>query len=214
VIVPLETARLIREGRKTQMRWPADLPCPLKAGHVYAVQSGAQQKAVCRITVAQVPPVKGQLRDMELRDVRAEGYRTTDEFKDFWTRAYGTYDSNREVWIVCFSLGDATHRPRLLTARSGTSLGDYTDIPARAMRGEGESPDESTLKSFTREGREQDTRRAIGAWRNHRKTLQAAIADTRDCLPPGVRDEEVRGMERLLRSLDRKVEQATARVVA
>jgi hypothetical protein len=45
----------------------------------------------------------------------------------------------RAVWVVHFAKGDQTglvDKPRLLAARSGTSLGDYTSIPSRSMRGE------------------------------------------------------------------------------
>lgn len=204
VIVSRDVARLIRSGRKTQISWPAEQPCVYRQGRPYALIVRGRRTPVCKITVM-APPVQRELGGIQLRDVVAEGYRTTDEFRDFWLEEHGSWDEAGQVWVMTFALGDLSDRPRLLVARSGTSAGDYTENTVRAMRGEGEAVSATDQEQMTRAAREQEATERDEQWASRRDRLLENVREIRETLPPGVRDSELRGMERLARSLDRKI---------
>lgn len=87
-----ELARQIRAGTKTQTRRPVQTtttngqtriqPCRYQPGKHYAVQPGRGQQATCRIHIDAVRTE--QLGDIAYTDARAEGFRSTDEFKTYW----------------------------------------------------------------------------------------------------------------------------------
>ena len=107
-----------------------------------------------RITILEVR--QEHLGEITLPDARREGFRTTQEFKDYWRGLYGTFDLELPVWVIGFARGDVTDRPRLLAARPGGPGGDYTDNPARAARDEGEAVPQQTQERFSRRAAERD----------------------------------------------------------
>ena len=97
-------ARRIAAGRKTQERRPitratvrlndgrlVDRPSHYRVGHDYPVRTGHGQSAELRIKITAIR--FEAVGAITLEDARAEGYRTTDEFKIAWVR---THD---EAWI-------------------------------------------------------------------------------------------------------------------
>lgn len=79
-----ELAKQIRAGAKTQTRRlpRKGEPCRYKPGKDYAVQPGRGQAATCRIHIDAVRTER--LGDIAYTDARAEGFRSTDDFKTYW----------------------------------------------------------------------------------------------------------------------------------
>lgn len=195
---------MIVKGKQTVMRRPVkqgERHPWFRPGRNYAIQPGLGQRQITRIAINTIEA--GRLGDITFNDVRAEGFRTTIEYKAFWVRTYdaawvvreenrlertvtdeelaGRFDTRHAdtaVWIVGFEL-DRSHRPRLLapTAR-GERDGDeygYTDNPTRSLRDEPEAVDASILAKFAED--------AAMRWRGL----------------PGSREEHLRRRERSLR---------------
>lgn len=105
----------ILRGEKTQTRrrrhgenptgqrdgW-VDEPCRYKAGRTYAVQPGRGKKAVARILIRSV--TAQAMCDMSDDDVRAEGFRTRDEFVSKWLSMYGKGSWLDPVWRITFEV--------------------------------------------------------------------------------------------------------------
>jgi hypothetical protein len=199
-----ELVKLIRARRKTQTRRRADGDaCRYRQGRTYAVQPGRGKRSVARITVEDVRDEP--LGAIRYPDVRREGFHTTAEFVAYWTRLFGEFDPHLRVWVISFALGDVLDHPRLLIARSGTTLGDYTDITVKAMHHEGEAVPENDQSRFARVAREREAVEARLEWRAQRQHLLELVREVRNSLPPGVKDDELRGIERQVESLNRKI---------
>lgn len=79
MIFDTRQAKAIARGVKTQHRVPV-LPARAKVGHDYAVRRDVRVTVLGRRRVL--------LGDITHRDARAEGHRTTDEFRCGWVRRY------------------------------------------------------------------------------------------------------------------------------
>ena len=84
-------------GRKTQTRRPvkAGKPCRYKVGHDYAVQPGYGREGIARLKVLSVrEEICG---DISYTDARAEGFKTTAEFKRYFVRLHDKAWIKREL---------------------------------------------------------------------------------------------------------------------
>lgn len=164
----------ILAGRKTQTRRPVRAPQvrqrangttyttrPFQptVGRTVAVQAGRGKPELFRVHVTGVrsEPV-GQI---SFADARAEGFRTSDEFREHWVRLhdrqwvtahpdgdlldrFAARHAGTLVWVIEFEpIGD---QPRLLAARSQHG---YTTSPALALAGEPEAVSESEQAVLT-----------------------------------------------------------------
>lgn len=82
IFTPIK-ARAALRGVVTQTR-TAIPTCRFKVGHHYAVQPGAGKPELGRVKVLYV--TQQPLGQVEYRDAKAEGFRTTDELKIHWVR--------------------------------------------------------------------------------------------------------------------------------
>jgi uncharacterized protein YhfF len=150
LIFTTQMAKLIGAGRKSQTRRvvkPGETECRYKPGHSYALQVGRGKPATSRITVTEVR--RERLGDIDLRDVKREGFRTTDDFRDYWRALHGRYDPDTTVWVISFQRGDHADRPRFLIAgapqeaicRVMVTLSDGRKVPCGRSFGR-EFPDE------------------------------------------------------------------------
>lgn len=172
-----ELVKQILAGRKTMTRRPVkdgETSCRYRPGRVYAVQQGRGKAATTRITILGEPRQE-RLGDISLDDARREGFRTREEFREYWAGLYGSHDPERLVWVLSFAKGDCTDRPHLLAARPGGPEGDYTSIPARAVRGEGEAVERRLLEREAQKSRE----RHGGVVAAERERLLAAVGAVR-----------------------------------
>lgn len=100
-----QLARAIANGRKTATRRPthgAD-QCRYRIGHDYAIQPGRGKRGICRVKILDV---HDQLAgDITLADARAEGFRTTADFKAYWTRLYDAAWIDRHKVDLADALG-------------------------------------------------------------------------------------------------------------
>lgn len=84
-----ELARKILRGEKTMTRRPVrpdETRCRYLPEHLYAIQPGRGKAAIGLLRVVDV--VSEQAGAITFSDARAEGFRTTDEFRAYWTRLY------------------------------------------------------------------------------------------------------------------------------
>lgn len=175
MILGIEQARRIREGRKTQLRLPSQGDkCELVKGKVYAIQTQRGKKANLHITVIEDPRLE-RLDAICLRDAQKEGFRTTQHFKAWWTTRYGGFDGRTPVWVVSFELGDTTDKPRLLAAHPGGAHGDYTTVSALALPN---SAEEVSDRYQARYAKSADESRKTGL-SDQRERLLAAVASIR-----------------------------------
>lgn len=87
MIFQADTARLIVRGRKRVARLPVrwgEGRCWVRPGRSYAVQPGVGRSAIGRIFVTDVE--RDRLGNISFDDARAEGFRTTNEFKLSWVQ--------------------------------------------------------------------------------------------------------------------------------
>lgn len=155
-----ELAKLVMQGRKSMTRRPVkpgEKHCRYQAGKSYALQPGRGKQAAGRLTILEVR--REALGAISLADARREGFRTTQDFKDYWAAMYGRFDALAEVWVISFVKGEQTDEPRFLAARPGAPSGDYTTNRARAMRNEGEAVSVKDQERFAKEGEERDKAR-------------------------------------------------------
>lgn len=83
-----QLARAVAAGRKTATRRPVkgDQACRYRIGHDYSIQPGRTKPGICRVKILDVQHQRAG--DLTLADARAEGFRTTADFKAYWTRLY------------------------------------------------------------------------------------------------------------------------------
>ena len=129
-----ELAALIINSRKTQTRRPVkrDLPSRYEVGKDYALQPGRGQKAIDRILVTAVE--QQTLDQIDHQAALAEGFRSVEEFRDYWRALYKIPDGRptpweTEVWVITFELYRPApkvihikHRTRLLSEQDGTRI--------------------------------------------------------------------------------------------
>jgi hypothetical protein len=167
----------VLSGRKTQTRRPVkpkDEATKYRPGMRRCVQRGRGKPGEAHIILTDVR--REPVGEITFEDARAEGFKTTVEFKRYWLGLYSpglvkTIDgedaevtdeyveehftakhAHREVWVITFEL-DHSDRPRLLADRNAKS--DYTEQPARSLRGSadaGEAIDAATAERYAREG--------------------------------------------------------------
>lgn len=89
----------ILAGEKTQTRRVGERRW--EEGHIYAVQPGRGEAAVASIRVVAVQEVP--VVPISLADVRAEGFRSRDEFYARWRALHGAYPGGR-CWRLTFEL--------------------------------------------------------------------------------------------------------------
>lgn len=165
----------VLRGEKTETRrlvQPQDLGTKYRVGMRRAVQKGRGQPAEAHIVLIDVR--RELLGAIDFDAARAEGFRTTGDFKRDWIerhdakwveamaelsgelaveadisdRFYQRW-AFKEVWVLTFEL-DRSERPRLLADRNAKA--DYVDAPARALDHEPEAVDAQTQARFSREG--------------------------------------------------------------
>jgi hypothetical protein len=111
--------RLILAGKKTQTRRPrrGEEECRYQVGRSYAVQPGRGMESVGRILITDVR--EELLHELTQPDAIREGFRTTEEFFDYWRELYreGPVGLKVPVWVISFDL-DRSHQPRLLHRQS------------------------------------------------------------------------------------------------
>jgi hypothetical protein len=238
-------AKLVLAGKKTQTR---RLSCRYVAGRKYAIQPGRGRKAIGELTVVRVDEDM-RLGDLTLRDARREGFRTTDEFRAYWTQLHGRFDPETRVYVVTFLEGDHRDDPRFLRGSApqapichGTlALGDgrrvpcktafpdedymtgkpvevcprcgtrrpegsvedhgYTPRKAAAMKGEGEAVPADVQKRITQRAADNRTNGYVV----QRERLLDAIAGLRPFANSEKTIKHLRGVERQVRALDRKM---------
>ena len=141
-------ARLVMDGRKSQTRRrvrPDETVCRYVAGRSYSVQHDRHRPAVGRLVVVSV--AQQPLGDLTLRDARAEGFRTRQEFRDHWHRLFPDMAAQDVVWVLVIRPdGDPV---RLLHKDSSRG---YTSRPEEAIPGEPEAVDADTLQQFAEDG--------------------------------------------------------------
>lgn len=95
-----ELVRAITAGRKTVTRRPVrgDEPCRYVAGKTYAVQPGRGRPAILRIAITSVEV--GVAGDVTFDEARAEGFRTTDDFKAYWVGLHDAAWIRRQVALL------------------------------------------------------------------------------------------------------------------
>lgn len=166
-------ARKVLVGSKTETRRPVreGKTCRYRVGHTYAVQPGRGRAEEGRILVTGV--YEQRLGDIAFVNARAEGFRTTADFKAEWMRLYdkawvaahGAEDldladetvaqrfedrhADTRVWVIQFML--PIDQIRLLADRHAKA--DYVDTPARAMPDEPEAVDEQTQERISKDAR-------------------------------------------------------------
>lgn len=166
-----------RTGRSAE-RWA--YPSEPRVGKVFvvkrAVRNGATGEVVSPAVHATVVDVRREwLGAITFADAKAEGHRTTEDFKVAWTRdrdsrevarseawalrelgedglreallaRFVRHHAAREVWVVSFRLSEG--RDRFLAA--GSRGGDYTSTPARALDPDAPVLDEVELARYAK----------------------------------------------------------------
>lgn len=168
-----ELVRSVRAGKRTMFRQPAKGECRYKEKRVYVLRAATDQTPALQITVLEIR--EERLGSISLRDVKREGHRTTQDFVADWKGVHNGYDENMRVHVVSFVQGDATDTPHMLSANPGSDRADYTTIPARAIRGEGEAVSGKLLERWGTEGRE----RHADVLADQRHGLLAAVQKVR-----------------------------------
>lgn len=126
-----ESARLIMRGRKTVARRPVkqgERRCWIRPGHSYAVQPGLGREMIGRIAVTDVQ--LDRLGNISFDEVRAEGFRTTDEFKISWVRQHDKAWVARQERTIVDSLVDGD----VLECEDGRALVDQKTLARFDMR--------------------------------------------------------------------------------
>jgi hypothetical protein len=206
VIFRPELARKIKEGKKTQTRRVVKGECRYKPGRSYALQTGRGKKASERITVMEVRQEK--LEEITLRDARREGFRTTADFKDYWTDLHGSFEPEQLVHVISFELGDHTDTPRLLAARPGAPHGDYVSVAALALRGSAEEPSSLWQRKWSSEARIAESEASRHLWDEKRQKALDAIAAIAEFAETPEQLRSFKAAERTIRTAVRKIDDA------
>jgi uncharacterized protein YqfB (UPF0267 family) len=210
VIFRPELVKLINQRKKTMTRRIATTKtCRYRPGHVYRVQPGRGKRGVCSITISDVR--LEALGLLTLRDANREGFRTRQDFMDYWAGLYGKFDVDIPVWVISFQLGEMVDVPLLLAATPGAPHGDYVHQSFLAMAGEPEALTQFQTAPYVVQARARDLGRAGGKLQVSRDNIAAELADMRAHLvdePDRDIARTVRALEHQLASLDRKLRSA------
>jgi hypothetical protein len=155
VIFRPRLANLVVAGKKTQTRRAVkdgERDCRYRPGREYAVQPGRGKPARGRIAILAVKSQR--LADITFDEARAEGFRSRDEFFDYWRELHGDVDQDLVVWAIAFRLVDDP--PRLLHRDSSHG---YTTDTRQALEEEQEAISEEEQRELTREAHERDRKR-------------------------------------------------------
>lgn len=193
-------ARLVLAGKKTQTRRPVkagEETCRYHEGRSYAVQPGRGKPQVCRIKILEVR--RELLHEITYPDAVAEGFRTRDEFFDYWRELYKTGPLIEvPVWAIRFCLDDDA--PRLLAQRSEHGYTTEERLALAAERGaEAEAVPTQVLDRFARRNREREAE----GWIEKRAELERILAEL-----PKEAQAEVRVIRRRIEAIDRRLRSA------
>jgi hypothetical protein len=200
VIFRPRLANLVVAGKKTQTRRAVkdgERDCRYRPGREYAVQPGRGKPARGRIAILAVKSQR--LADITFDEARAEGFRSRDEFFDYWRELHGDVDQDLVVWAIAFRLVDDP--PRLLHRDSSHG---YTTDTRQALEEEQEAISEEEQRELTREAHERDRKR----WETDKSELLEAIEKAKD--NPAVRrfSHMLSQMEQRVERIDRNLKQA------
>jgi hypothetical protein len=109
----------ILAGKKTMLRKPAELgqDCTYKVGQSYPVRKAIREPQGVRIKV--VSTRREMLSRLSYPDALREGFRTRNDYFDWWRDHYGTGPLMAvRVWVVEFAI-DTEEQPRLLARQHG-----------------------------------------------------------------------------------------------
>lgn len=144
MIFELRFARMVDQGRKTQTRRrvrPGETECRYRPGGSYAIQHDRAAPSIGRLIVVSV--ARQQLSDVTLRDARAEGFSSRQEFLEFWRGLFPTSAPTDEVWALII----APDRDPVRLLHRDSSRG-YTTRRHEAMSDEPEAVDADTLARY------------------------------------------------------------------
>jgi hypothetical protein len=157
VIFSRKLARLVTQGRKTQTRRKVkedETSCRYKVGRHYALQVPAPKGSKKRAVTREGPRLKildtrsELVCDITLEDAQAEGFKTREDFFDYWRELYGPKaDLEVEVWVITFAL--FVDAPRFLHVDSSRG---YTSNNRDALPDEPEAVDTETQEAITEQG--------------------------------------------------------------
>lgn len=166
MIFPPKHAHLVASGRKTQSRRPAKGPLPTyKVGKTYTVTTGMGKPAVGHIQI--IAAELQTLGNLSYQEAKAEGFKSRDEFFDYWRETYGNADPVLEVWAYAFI--PATER-RYMAKRPGQGerMGDTRDYVSRPHMSLRDEPE-----VVPAEYQEQLTAEAAERWDEHQRDRAA-----------------------------------------
>lgn len=140
MIVEPKTARLISNGRRTQLRFKADTDRPrYRPGMTYGVKTKRGRSPICHVEIIQAD--LQELHAITYQDARAEGHKSRDEFFAWWTERHPRSHPSDHVWAYAFRL----KQPQRFLARrpaQGDRIGDtrdYVSTSFTALRDEPEA---------------------------------------------------------------------------
>jgi hypothetical protein len=156
MIFSRKLARLVTEGRKTQTRRKVkehETSCRYKVGRHYALQVPAPKSSKARAVTREGPRLEivdtrsELLANLTLEDAQAEGFKTREDFFDYWRELHGpNADLDVEVWVITFALFfDA---PRFLHVNSSRG---YTSNARDALPDEPEAVDAETQEAINKQ---------------------------------------------------------------
>ncbi len=97
-----EHKQMILNGTKTATRRNWKKPM-VKVGGIYKCKLKMLSKDYfAKIKVTKL--FKQRLGDMDIKDIKKEGYNWNYEFMDIWNKINGVYDPIIEVWVIEFAL--------------------------------------------------------------------------------------------------------------
>jgi hypothetical protein len=204
-------------------------PCKYAAEKDYALQEtlpgpGQAAKTVSsyRLFVTSVSEKPVRLGAMKHADAVAEGFRSLAEFQAYWRRLHGAYDTETLVWVIEFK---AVHdpeayrdAPRLMAVTGRGDEHGITHNPSEAVD-DGDEPGVERPPADWEKGNTQAKERDFDVGRLARfeeslNGLEAAAQAVRSVLGhKGISDTTRADAEKRLRTLERQIRVARAKVV-
>lgn len=110
------------------------VPCRYQVDHDYALQTGRGKAAVegIRLLVVAVSSEPERVGDLTLEGAIAEGFRTRQEFFDYWAELYGECDPETLVWVIRFK---PTFEDRFMTDNLDPRKGPLDITPSPPATG-------------------------------------------------------------------------------
>lgn len=237
MVLELRHVAAIEQGRKTQHSRPSGgaslRHSPWRTGQVLPVQATVTEKdqwsdkiterreTLCHIKITAV--AEADASTYTDAEARREGFRSAEEFFDWWRGEHGhrprfTHRGDvchveTPVWVCLFVLD----RQRFLAdiPTQGNQRGvpadprGYAHSPGAAMADEPEAVDDETLAEFARDAKQRDRDRVVGQWEQQRADLEAQLHELR-ALDPERTASDVRVIKRRLDAIDKKLRQQAA----